>query len=180
MNHLTHLFAKLRLGLRAFAQDTSGGLSVEYAMWVPFMASGMVLTTDITILMREQSHLFVIARDTSRMVAVGLYDTNGASTEMERRLGDDKAYTVTAVADGAFVTAEVSVPFTDVLVFGGLFTGENTLNGHATMLIEGASTVDADAAPEAQGTFSQRDTFSQDDTFGVNDGTFAVGDGTSR
>ena len=137
MNHLTHMFAKLRHGLRAFADDTSGGLSVEYVMWVPFMASGMLLTTDVTILMREQSHLFVIARDTSRMVAVGRYDTVGAASEMKSRLGDDKNYSVKAETDGTFVTAGVSVPYSDVLVFGGLFTADNTLTGSATMLIEG-------------------------------------------
>ncbi|MEO0358111.1 MAG: hypothetical protein AAF386_07410, partial [Pseudomonadota bacterium] len=106
--------------------------------WVPFMASGVVLTTDVTMLMQEQSYLFVAARDTSRLVALGQYSENSVVPFMETKLGGAKSYSVVVKTAEGFVTSQVAVPYKDVLVFGSMFTGENQLSGQVTMLVEAA------------------------------------------
>ncbi len=133
---IRRLLDNLMTTVRAFRDDIAGGLTVEYVMWVPFMASGVVLTTDVTMLMQEQSRLFVMARDTSRIVALGQKTDVAAVEFMKERLGSHRDYMVAVSVDSQFVTSRVAVPYSDVLIFGGMFTGDNLLAGYSTMLIE--------------------------------------------
>lgn len=117
-----------------FRKDTNGSVTIEYVMWVPIMAAGIGLSMDASMLMHKQANLFVLARDSARIVALGRGTDEEVEASMTARLGS--AYTVDVNTVGSFVTSTVSIKFKDIMMFGGQFTGTNTLSGQVSMFIE--------------------------------------------
>ena len=124
--------------LNAFRFGTDGSVTVEYVLWLPVMFLLTMLTTDATMLMHEQTNLMAAARDASREVATGKVSTTQAEERLLARLGNGRNYKASVSASGHYVTSTVSVPFSDVVFFGGTFTKGN-LAGQATMYVEGSN-----------------------------------------
>nr|WP_319251325.1 TadE/TadG family type IV pilus assembly protein [uncultured Celeribacter sp.] len=120
----------------AFWRGEDGSATIEFALWLPILAGLVMLATDATLLMHEQTYLSQVSRDAARMVAVGDKTVEEAQSFAVTRLGTDKTYTVSVVEDDDFVVASVSVPFSDVIIFSGPFSGSAELTGDVSMWIE--------------------------------------------
>lgn len=51
--------------------DESGSVSVEFALWVPFLVAFLVFIVDVSSLMHIQTVMYDAARDAARQVATG-------------------------------------------------------------------------------------------------------------
>jgi Flp pilus assembly protein TadG len=120
---------------KSFRQEESGLVTVEYVLWFPIMMLVMGLVTDATVLMNQQTLLFDAARDAARQVALGQKTDTEAKNAVIARLGSNKRFGAIVTSSNGYVTATVSVPFNDVLIFGGRFTG-GSLAGKVTMWVE--------------------------------------------
>lgn len=132
------IFLKLSRTLRDFRKAESGSVTIEFVLWVPILMGFVMLSTDATLLMHEQTYLSELSRDAARMVAIGDRTVDEARTETLGRLNSDTGYEVTVALDGEYVAATVSVPFNKVILFNGVFAGSAVLSGGVTMWIEGA------------------------------------------
>lgn len=131
--------AEFRNRMSAFARGESGSATIEHVLWLPVMAGFMMLTTDATILMNHQGHLYEVARDGARMVSVGEKTPQEAAAMVRSHLKDGDNYTIDLRVEGEYVVSEVSIPFRKVALFSRSISGDAKLSGGVVMWVEGAA-----------------------------------------
>ena len=123
--------------LNRFLAREEGNISIEMILWVPVLVGLLMMTADATFLLYRQTLLFDAARDASRQVALGLRTPEDARDgAIARFSGDGGHYTADVALQDGYVTSEISVPFSDVLAFNGIFTGTSMLTASVSMWIE--------------------------------------------
>ncbi|WP_322895367.1 MULTISPECIES: TadE family protein [unclassified Yoonia] len=118
-----------------FWRREDGSVTVEYVLWIPVIMSFMVLITDATMLMHNQSLMFVAARDASRQVALGQKTANEAEEGILARFAKAPNATASVQEANGFVTATIAIPFEDVAIFGGLLSNAS-IRADVTMWVE--------------------------------------------
>ena len=61
--------AQLKHRLRNFLNGAEGGVTVEFALWVPVLLAMLFLSADASMLFSAQSNYWNISRDTARVVS---------------------------------------------------------------------------------------------------------------
>ena len=111
----TNLF---RSFLKRFSKDESGAVTVEFVLWVPVFVLIMIVTVDASILLTSQANLWSIARDTSRLMAVGLYSDGDAENYALSRMPSWGANaTINASRTANVATVNLSVPMASIAPF---------------------------------------------------------------
>ena len=128
------MYAKILEKLRCLQKEEDGGTTIEFVMWIPIMVMMLGMTTDATLLMHQQQNLYNMARDASRQVALGHKTMEEAAILLESRV-PAKTKSVEVVEDNGYVTAKVSVPFSDSAKITGFFLS-GSLRAEVSMWIE--------------------------------------------
>lgn len=114
-------FNKAAKRIRTFSSDTEGNSTMEFALWLPFMAMLLILTVDASLLFMTQSNYWSVSRDTARLVARHAMDENAAEAYAVARA---RTSGVTPLADvtinGATVTVQISAPARSIAAFNAL------------------------------------------------------------
>ena len=119
----------------SFLQAEDGGISVEYTLWMVAMTLMLMLSADASMLLYKHAQLYDVSRDMARSVATGSL-TETEAQQLLNRFRDASDYRGSVTTDGTYVTATVSVDFSDVLIFGGQFLGDRVLEGRVVMASE--------------------------------------------
>ncbi len=135
MSMIDSLIDRLRQRRRVLCEDESGGVTVEYVLWLPIWIIIMTMTADATILFHQRSQFFLAARDMSRQVAVGALTTAEAEQSVEGAFAQVNQFDATVSTANGFVTTTLSAPFESFTHLSGKITG-GTLNASVTMYIE--------------------------------------------
>jgi Flp pilus assembly protein TadG len=56
---------------RAFLRDQSGGVTVEFVIWLPAFLLVLMLAVDVSLVFLAQSRLWSVAGDTARRMSIG-------------------------------------------------------------------------------------------------------------
>lgn len=120
---------------RHFAGEERGSITVELAMWMPFLTIFLTATADTALMFQHQQLLFDAARDASRQVALGQRTIEAAELEMLARFGSGSGHVGTVTTNGGYATSQISVPMSSATaVLGSYFGGD--LSASVTMWIE--------------------------------------------
>jgi len=126
---------------RRFVDRSDGGLSVEFVMWLPVMVAFLGFSADATMLFFQQQLMYDGVRDASRQVSLGQKNSSDAQTDLSSRFGgSEDNIEAKVVINNGYVTSNVTVPFNNVLIFGGVFAGDARLSATVTMWIEESGT----------------------------------------
>lgn len=52
-----------------FRRGDSGGVTIEFVLWVPILVAFLFFATDVTLAFMRQSHIWQVSRDTARIVS---------------------------------------------------------------------------------------------------------------
>jgi len=129
-NTLKRLFSEFR-------RNSDGGASVEFVVWVPVFVLIMGFVVDVTFVMTQQSRFFDVARDSSRLVALGVLDSSQAQAQAESQLGSG-GFTVVVNEDATFATTTITVPMSDIAIFGAVWPTGGNLSASVSMYREAA------------------------------------------
>ncbi len=122
--------------IRRFLGDASAAATVEFVIWLPFFVALVGLVTDGTLLLQGQSRMYDVSRDGARQVAIGAATPAQAEDAMEAAFGNEPGYSANVTTDTQFVVAEITVPYSSVIVFGGFAFGSGTVTSRVTMMLE--------------------------------------------
>lgn len=120
--------------------DESGSVSVEFALWVPFLVAFLVFIVDVSSLMHIQTVMYDAARDAARQVATGKATTAEAETTAKARFASDYGMAASVSSADNFATATLSAPYSRLVLAGSgiasALIGDRTLTASVTMLME--------------------------------------------
>lgn len=120
--------------------DESGSVSVEFALWVPFLVAFLVFIVDVSSLMHIQTVMYDAARDAARQVATGKATTAEAETTARARFASGYGMTASVSSADNFATATLSAPYARLVLAGSgiasALIGDRTLTASVTMLME--------------------------------------------
>ena len=121
---------------KRFGADETGAATIEFVIWLPFLLVLLFLSVNAAVLMHTQTLLYDAARDAARQVATGSATTSEAATAAKARFRDEMGVSADVAISGEFVRADLTVPYTKVLVLGGPMAGNWTLGAAVTMWVE--------------------------------------------
>lgn len=127
---------KFGLLSKRFGADESGAATIEFVIWLPFLLVLLFLSVNAAVLMHTQTLLYDAARDAARQVATGAATTAEAASAAQARFQSAMGVSADVAISGEFVRADLSVPYTKVLVLGGPMAGDWTLGAAVTMWVE--------------------------------------------
>lgn len=110
-------------------------MSVELVLWTPILIGFVSLVADAAIAMRAQQDFYNVARDTSRMVALGQRSTEEAAAYAFERLSSVDELTVNVSIDNNFVETAIAAPASNYTSFVNFFGGDD-LTAEVSMWIE--------------------------------------------
>ncbi len=108
-------------------------MTVEFALWTPFMAFVLLLVTNVSILMTEQTQMWRVASDAGRRVASGALAAAAVSSFAANQSLFGTSYTASAVEANGAVTVRLSIPLKDVVI-GNLLPGSGSSVLRATVV----------------------------------------------
>lgn len=124
--------------LHAFLKGTHGGLSVEFALWVPFLMALLLFAIDASLAFARQSSFMSVSRETARIVARHGLDRDEAVAYAAQRAAFNGHQPEVAVAlEADRVTVTISAETRAVAPFGalGLVAG-GTISASVTQILE--------------------------------------------
>ncbi|HSF95368.1 MAG TPA: TadE family protein [Thermohalobaculum sp.] len=106
--------------MKKFLDDETGSMSVEFVMWIPFLAIMLVIAVDASYLYLSQNQMWNVARDTARRMTTQVIKTDQeAENWAESRLSIyPHNYTVDATSTPAYVSVVISAQVVDLVPFG--------------------------------------------------------------
>ncbi|MBU3258888.1 pilus assembly protein [Roseovarius sp. PS-C2] len=108
----------MRTRLHKFREKSDGTVSVEFAIWTPFMMFILIAAIDFSILFMTQSHYWGVARDTARLVARHAMDTPDAQAYAVARAGSYFGSPIAEITIRAeTVSVSLKAPANSVLLF---------------------------------------------------------------
>lgn len=118
--------------LRAFLHCSQGGLSVEFALWIPFFMALLLFAIDASLAFARQSSFMSISRETARIVARHGLEPAEAEVYAAQRAafnGHRPEVAVTLDDRNETVTVTIGARTREVAPFGalGIFAGERVL-----------------------------------------------------
>ena len=112
--------------LKRFRNDEKGTVTIEFVLWLPVFIIIMSLVINTTMLMQTQTMMINVARDASRQVVLAAM-TKAQAEEFARSSLNNHTYSIEVVESAQVVTTNISVPFSDVVMFGSQLAGDATL-----------------------------------------------------
>jgi len=112
-------------------------MTIELVMWLPVLIFSFQFVADLSFSMMASQDFHVIARDSSRMVALGQHTPTEAEQMMLDRLADYENAQVDVYIVDNFVTSHITVPADSVTKISGKMTGKD-LGAEVTMWVEKA------------------------------------------
>lgn len=106
--------------LKRFFQRTDGSVTVEFAVWMPFIFCLLAFCVDTSKLMHYQSQFYEAGRYASRQVALGIMTPSEARSAVLAKYPNMQVSVSIDVADG-FATAVIGAPMDQVAQFIGNF-----------------------------------------------------------
>ena len=106
-----------------FSRGESGSMSVEFALWTPFMLIFPLLVADTSFVFARQASLLNISRETARIVARHASEPEAATQYAEteaRHNVENPQVSVTIDQESAQVTVTILVEMQDIAPFGVL------------------------------------------------------------
>ena len=107
--------------LHNFIFDTRGSMSVEFAIWVPFMVFILVIVADTSFMFLGQNQMWAAARDAARrMISAGDTPQYVETLTRDRLRKDGLDYQVDATNDpnSSYVSVVITVPVSGIMPFG--------------------------------------------------------------
>jgi Flp pilus assembly protein TadG len=105
-------------GVLRFARDNSGGVTVEFVIWLPFFFLIMALIVEVSLLLLTQSNMWTVARDTARRIATHEFDQAAAEAHATSAMTfGGHTYTIAADATGPDISVTITTSVRDVLLF---------------------------------------------------------------
>lgn len=123
---------------RAFLRGTQGGVSVEFALWIPFLMALLLFAIDASLAFARQSSFMSVSRETARIVARHGLDRDEAEAYAARLATFSGHRPEVAVAlEADRVTVTISAETRAVAPFGalGLVAG-GTISASVTQILE--------------------------------------------
>ena len=121
--------------LKNFCRDDDGSYTVEIVLWVPALLVAFQFVTDATVAMLTQQNFYNVARDASRMVALGQRTTEEAQDFIYTTLSDVEELRASVLIDNNLVTSTIEAPLTSVSNMSGRFI-DRDLNANVSMWVE--------------------------------------------
>ena len=125
--------------ITALLRDRQGSTTVEFAMWLPIFFMIFGVATDAALLMHKQTQMIDLVRTASRQVSLGMSNEQAAEAFVMGHFDVGTAGAATVRVEGGFVTAEVTLPFSEVVIFSYFLAGDNRLSASITMVDEAAA-----------------------------------------
>lgn len=125
----------MKTAFKNFLAEESGGISVEYTIWMVAMTLMLMLSADASMLLYKHAQLYDVSRDMARSVATGSL-SEAEAAQLLNRFREPGDYRHTVSSDGTYITATVVIDFEDVLIFGGQFLGDRELESRVVMASE--------------------------------------------
>lgn len=95
--------------LRRFHREDAGTASLEFVIWVPTVAAMLVLVADLALCLFAYTHMWKVARDTTRLVSVGEIAVDEGKSYIQAKLPNYGVYQVSVTEVG---TSDISVSIT--------------------------------------------------------------------
>ncbi|MEL6573524.1 MAG: TadE/TadG family type IV pilus assembly protein [Pseudomonadota bacterium] len=125
----------LRRWAVTFLREEEASLTIELVLWLPVLLVSFQFLADVSIAMMAQQDFHLVARDASRMVALGQRTPAQAEDYIRERLADyDGAKASVSIADN-LVTSTLVVPAESVTSISGKLVG-NDISADVTMWVE--------------------------------------------
>ena len=125
--------------ITALLRDRQGSTTVEFAMWLPIFFMIFGVATDAALLMHKQTQMIDLARTASRQVSLGMTTGSAAESFVMSHFAAETAGAASVTIQNGFVTAEVTLPFSEVVIFSYFLAGDNSLSASITMVDEAAA-----------------------------------------
>lgn len=124
-----------RGGLRSFARETRGSISVEYVLWSAMFGVAFTLIADLTSVFTANTEMWHVGQDAARRLSVAEMSVQEAEGFVRAALAPRFGDTVEVTAlSGDPITLEISAPFSEVTVFG-MAPGLDAGRLHARLVI---------------------------------------------
>lgn len=120
---------------RRFGHDEDGSYTLEVVLWFPALLLAFQFVTDSTMALMHQQNFYNVARDASRMVALGQRTTTEAEDYIYDTLHNISAVSASVTIVNNFVTTEVSAPLTNLTNLSGSFI-DRDLSAQVSMWVE--------------------------------------------
>ncbi len=121
--------------IRNFCRDDDGSYTVEIVMWLPALLVAFQFVTDATLAMLTQQNFYNVARDASRMVALGQRTIDEAESYIYTELAHVEGVTASVLLDNNFVTSSIDAPMESVTNMSGSFVNRD-LSAEVSMWVE--------------------------------------------
>jgi Flp pilus assembly protein TadG len=110
----------VRKSVLRFFRGTAGSMTVEAVLWVPFFMAVLSIITDAAVLYGGESRALRVIQDGNRAFAVGRFaDATATETYIAGEVhGFAPTATVTTTVVDGVITSVVSMPASDLVVFG--------------------------------------------------------------
>lgn len=118
-----------------FLKEEEASLTIELVMWLPVLLVSFQFLADVSIAMMAQQDFHLVARDASRMVALGQRTPAEAEGYMKERLAEYDGVKATVSIANNMVTSTLIVPAESVTSISGKLVG-NDISADVTMWIE--------------------------------------------
>ena len=118
-----------------FLKEEEASLTIELVMWLPVLLVSFQFLADVSIAMMAQQDFHLVARDASRMVALGQRTPAEAEGYMKERLAEYDGVKATVSIANNMVTSTLIIPAESVTSISGKLVG-NDISADVTMWIE--------------------------------------------
>ncbi|MEM8789424.1 MAG: TadE/TadG family type IV pilus assembly protein [Pseudomonadota bacterium] len=99
--------------MRKFLKSEDGGSTLEFVIWMPVFVMILTLIVDVSTLAMTQAHMWRVASDTTRHVALGSKDLAQAADYARDQARAGQSYAVSFADDGTTVSTVITVPVAD-------------------------------------------------------------------
>lgn len=114
---------RILASITALRNDTRGGISVEFVLWVPVFLGVLLTLADVSMIYLRQSSMMNVSQDTARIVSRHALDPDAAVdyARTEAMIGSYAPEVSVEVDEGeATVTVTISARATELAPFGVL------------------------------------------------------------
>lgn len=120
----------------SFIRNESGIVSVEYVMWLPALLVILALGVDTSFLLIKQAQIYDVNREITRQLAIGNLLPEDLDATIAAVWPQSTSYVAEITEDPTFAIVWISVPFSEVMVFGNLLPDTQRLYSRVVMAKE--------------------------------------------
>lgn len=118
--------------------EQDGNVTIESVLWLPLYFVLFMLAVDTTSLMANETRMWTVASDSSRLVALGVLSEAEAEEHAKLQAGS-LDYNVTVSKNASTVTTDITMLFNEAAGTGFLTSLDSSLSVSSTYRIEPSS-----------------------------------------